>query len=110
MSIFYSHLIEIESVLLALDKMGLSNGEKRHLASLLDTSLHNAILDAILSKLSDSDKRAFLVKLNNEESLKIWEFLNQRIDKVEDIIKDVAEKLKEELHQDIKEAQILRKK
>lgn len=110
MSVFYSHLIEIESVLLELDKMELSPEEKKHLASLIDSSLRNAILDAVLSKLSDSDKRAFLIKLNSGEDKEIWEFLNQKLDKIEDTIKDVAKKLKEELHQDIREAHSLRSK
>lgn len=106
---FYSHLVEIDTLFLELDKMELSSEEKKHLSLLIDSSLHHAILDAILAKLSDSDKRAFLIELNSGEDPKIWEFLNQKIDKIEDTIKETARKLKEELHKDIKEAHNIRK-
>lgn len=106
---FYSYLIEIDSILFELDQMDLSDKEKEHLISLVDTSLHNTILDVVLSELSDSDKRVFLTKLTCEDNSRVWEFLNQRVDKIEDKIKKAAEDLKNELHQDIKEAHNLRK-
>lgn len=104
MSYFYSHLIEIESVIEELDKIGLSPEEKIHLAAMLDDSLHHTILDAIFSQLSDEDKRVFATHLSEGSHDKIWEFLNGKIDHVEDKIKDVAEELKNKLHKDIKEA------
>ncbi len=109
MSKFYTHLIEIDSLLVELDKMDLSSEEKKQLTSLIDASLHQTILDAIFSQLNPSDKRAFVAKLAHEEDAKIWEFLNQKVDKIEDKIKQAAQNLKEELHQDIKKAHSLRK-
>lgn len=107
---FYTHLIEIDSITMELDKMDLSLEEKKHLTQLIDASLHNTILDAVLSQLSDCDKRAFLTKLTYEDNTKIWEFLNQKVDKIEEKIKQAAGKLKEELYEDIRKAHTLRKK
>lgn len=105
---FYSHLIEIESIIVELDKMGLSKEEKIHLAHLVESNLQHTILDAILSQLKDHDKRAFMIHLNENKHDKIWKFLNERIDSVEDKIKKAAEGLKMELHKDLKDANKLK--
>ena len=60
---FYNNLIEIQSIIIELDKMDLSKEEKVHLATLLDSSLHHTILDAIFSELTDEDKKVFALHL-----------------------------------------------
>lgn len=101
---FYHHLIEIESLTLELDRLDLDEEQKIHLAVLVDSSLHHTILDAILSELTNADKRAFIQILNEDDHDKIWKFLNERVDNIEEKIKKVSEELKEELHKDIKAA------
>lgn len=115
MSYFYSHLVGIDSINFKLDEMDLSDEEKLQLAHLLDSSLHHTILDAILSQLSDRDKRVFINHLKEDDrdeqsssSSKIWKFLNEKIDGVEDKIKKSAEDLKLKLHEDLKKANKLR--
>lgn len=107
---FYSHLIEIDTLIVELDSMDLSEKEKLHLASLIDTNLHHAILDAIFSQLSDRDKTVFLEHLDSKDHQRIWKFLNGKIDKVKEKIKLAAKNLKEELHKDIKESKKLKGK
>lgn len=107
MKYFYTHLIEIESVIEELDKMDLSKEEKIHLSQLLDSSLHHTILDAIFSQLNEEDKKVFATYLQEGEHEKIWKFLNEKIDGVEDKIKKVAKDLKKELYKDLKEAKSL---
>lgn len=102
-SFFYSHLIEIETITSELGKMDLSEEEKLHLAELIDSSLHHTILDAILSQLQDQDKRVFLRHVTSGDDLKIWNFLNGKIEGVEEKIKKAAESLKGELHKDLRE-------
>ena len=104
---WYSHLVEIESIIIELDQMDLSHEEKLHLAKLVDSSLHHTVLDAVLSELSDSDKRKFVSHLNENDHDKIWKFLNEKVDNVEVKIKKVAEQLKKELAKDLKEAKKL---
>ncbi|OGE29351.1 hypothetical protein A2867_03290 [Candidatus Daviesbacteria bacterium RIFCSPHIGHO2_01_FULL_40_11] len=101
---FYSHLIEIESIVVELDKMDLTEEQKVHLTGLIDSSLHHTILDAVLSELSPQDKRVFLNHLQDGDHSKIWKFLNEKVDNIEDKIKTTADDLKEELKKDLKEA------
>lgn len=101
---FYSNLVEIESIIVELDKLDLSDEQRIHLASLIDSSLHHTVLDAILSELPSRDKRVFLVNLKENDHGKIWQFLNEKVDHIEDKIRKAAEDLKIELHKDLKEA------
>lgn len=101
---FYTHLIEIDSIIIELDKMDLSPEQKEHLADLLDSSLHHTILDAIMSELKEEDKKIFLKHALEDNHEKIWEFLNGRVDNIEDKIKKAADDLKVELHKDIQES------
>lgn len=99
---FYSHLIEVESVVIELDKLNLSTEEKIHLGQLIDSSLHHTILEAILSHLSEEDKKAFLKHIHESSHDKIWQFLHEKVENIEDKIKKVAEDLKKEIHEDIR--------
>lgn len=101
MKYFYSHLIELESTVIEFDKLNLSEEEKIHLTQLIDSSLHNTILEAILSQLQEEDKKVFLKHIHESSHDKIWQFLNEKVDHIEDKIKKVAEDLKKEIHEDI---------
>lgn len=100
---FYSHIIETESVVVRLDEMELKDDEKEHLQSLMESSLHHTILDAILTELSTSDKKLFLSALAQDNHQAIWTFLKDKIDGIEGKIQKVADELKKELHEDIDE-------
>ncbi|OGH11961.1 MAG: hypothetical protein A2857_05940 [Candidatus Levybacteria bacterium RIFCSPHIGHO2_01_FULL_36_15] len=100
---FYSHIIEIDSIILELNKLDLSESEKTHLITLIDSSIHHVVLDAILSELSPEDKKIFLEHLSSDEHDKIWQLLNGKIENIENKIKKAAEALKEELRKDIKD-------
>lgn len=104
MKYFFSHLIEIEQVLVELEKLDLSKDQKVHLASLIDSQLHDTILDAILSQLNDAEKRVFTQHLTEGDHHKIWKFLNDKINGVEDKIKEAANQLKHTLHKDLQRA------
>lgn len=101
---FYSQLIDINSIMIELDSLELSDKEKKHLAELFDSNLHHTILDSILSQLNDEDKEIFISHLRDGNHEKIWELLNSKVDKIKEKIIETAESLKKEMHQDIKEA------
>lgn len=107
---FYSHLIEIETLTTELDQLEMSDGEKAHLATLIDSSLHHTVLDAILSELSEEDKKVFMKHLSSEDHGKVWELLNEKVEDVEGKIKKSADELKTQLHKDVREAKIHVKK
>lgn len=105
MKYFFSEYIVIESLLEQLHDMDLSEEERHHLASLIDSSLHHAILDEVLSNLSEGDKKLFLKMLDeDQEGEKLKGFLESRIDNIEEKVKKVSDDLVEEMHKDIKEA------
>ena len=101
---FYTHLITLESINIEIDKMNLPDEERLHLAYLIDSSLHHTILDAVLSQLENKDKRMFMIYLRDGNHDKLWKFLNEKVDQLEDKIKKAADDLKDELHKDLKEA------
>lgn len=94
----------MESVFVELDKMDLEDHERVHLAKLIDSNLHNSIIEVILSELSEEDKYVFLKHLSKGKHDKLWEHLNSKVDNIEDKIKNVADDLKVELHKDIEES------
>lgn len=101
---FYSHLIEIDSLFIELDKLELTDEEKHHLAELIDANLHHTILDTILSQLPEEDKQKFMEHLSNNDKEKIWEHLNTKVENIEEKIKNAAADIKKLMHQDIEEA------
>jgi len=100
---FYSQIVETESVVVKLHDMKLKDDEKAHLVALMDSSLHHVILDAILSELSQGDKKLFLKELATDDHDAVWKFLRGKITGIEGKITKVADDLKKELHEDIKE-------
>lgn len=104
MKYFFSHIIEVESIIIELDKMDLNQEQKKHLTELIDSSLHHTVLDVVLSELQISDKRVFINHLKEGDHSKIWQFLNGKVDNIEDKIKKAADDLKLQLHKDLKEA------
>lgn len=105
MKYFYEEIIEIESVLIELDELELKDEHKKHLAKLVDSTIHHTVLDIILSKLPQEEKAVFLARLkNNPRDKELRKFLNTKVEGIEKDIKEAVEKLKKELHEDIKEA------
>lgn len=99
---FYQDLINTESLILSLSDLQLSEEERKHLLDLIDASLHHTVLDAILSELSEEDKKIFLKNLGTKDHKRVWEHLHTKVEKIEDKIKAAAEELQKELHKDIK--------
>lgn len=109
MPYFYSHVINLEVIIASLDSLNLEHKHKAHLSALVDTTIHNTILDLVLSKLSLEDREKFVKMVHtNPEDVNIMEFLDSKIEKVEDKIMVTVEELKRELHADISEAQNLK--
>ncbi len=105
---FYTKLITIEPLLQEMDSLDLSEEEREHLSNLIDSSLHHVILDQILSNLSDEDKKVFLKKFSdNPNDDKLLEFLNQKVENIEDKIKNVSDELVTKMHSDVKQSRRL---
>ena len=101
---FYSHLVKTETIAVRLSYLDMSDEERAHLLGLIDSSLHHAILDAVLSELSEQDKKKFLEHLGTGKHDRLWEFLNGKVDNIEEKIKKTADDLSDAIHKDIDEA------
>ncbi len=100
---FYSHLINTESLVIELDRMGFTKSQREHLIALIDSNLHHTVLELVLSELSEDDKKIFLGHVAKNEHDKIWELLDQKVDNIEEKIIKAGNELKEVLDKDIKE-------
>ena len=100
---FYSHLVETDSVVILINELDITDEEKAHLVALVDSQLHHTVLDAVLSELSEDDKKLFLKHLLHEDHDEVWKHLNTKVDNIEEKIKKAAEDLKKELHEDVKQ-------
>lgn len=106
MAYFYSHLIEIDTLTMNLGELDLTDDQRKHLAALVDSTIHQEILDLVLEKLSSEDKKAFVQRIKNDPHNKeLMTFLQSKVDNIEEEIKKTAERLKKELHEDIVQVQ-----
>lgn len=99
---FFSHLVDIEGLIIEIDSFSLPDEEKAELKSLIHENIYHSVLDSILSEMTEEDKRVFLSHLASDEHDKIWEFVNKKVLFIEDKIKKAAEDIKEEIHKDVK--------
>ena len=105
---FYTHIIDTSTLSLELGDMDLTPEERMHLVSLMDSNIHHTVLDLVLSELSESDKKIFLLHVAEGQHDKVWKFLKEKTKNIEDKIKKAADDLKTELYKDIKEAKSIR--
>lgn len=99
---FYSHIVEINLLEVEIDNLNLSKHEREHLYTIIHSSLHHTVLDTILSELSESNKKKFLMHIASDDHAKIWLHLKENISYVEEKIKNATGKLLREFHRDIK--------
>jgi len=101
---FYSHLIEIHEIYLSVSEMELKDEERNHLLSLAEANIHATVINTVLPKLSEEDKKVFLKNLvaNNHEET--WKHLLSNARDIEAKIHQSLKDLKKELLKDIEEA------
>ncbi len=100
---FYSNIVDTASISIELAEIDLTPQERMHLISLAESNVHHAVLDTVLSQLREEDKKEFLTHVIHENHDKVWEFLKEKTQDIEEKIKKTAEELKEELKKDILE-------
>lgn len=100
---FYSYHVEIESVIVEINSLDIKETEKKHLIDLAESHIHHAVLDTVLSELSDEDKKTFLSHLNARDHTRTWKFINSVVENAEEKIVAAAAKVKKELLSDIRE-------
>lgn len=98
---FYSHLVDINSIAGELEGLQITESEKEELLDIAHIHLHQTIIDAILQELTESDKKKFLELVAHGEDDKVWNHLNEKVEKIEDKITKAAKQTKIELKKDI---------
>ena len=98
---FYSETVDFSWVLAELGNLDITEGEKKELVDIAHAHLHQIIQDAILSELSERDKKIFLANLEYENHERTWKHLNEKVEKVEEKIMKAAEDLKRNLRSDL---------
>lgn len=98
---FYSHLTDTDSLTSDLGELELTEGQKKELMEIAHIHTHQAVVDAILSQLSEDDKKKFLELLAAGANDEIWKHLNEKVSKIEDTITQVAKQVKKELREDV---------
>ena len=110
---FYHSVVETSSISIALAELDMNHEERKHLVSLVEENLHHAILDSVLSELSDKDKQEFVELYAQGDDEKIWKLLKSRVDNIEDkiILEQIHKQIRvliEELPYDQREVVIMR--
>lgn len=100
---FYSHLIEVHEIYLSISEMELSDQERNHLVSLTEANIHATVINTVLPKLSEEDKKIFLKNLVADKHEETWKHLLAKVQGAEDKIHKSLKELREELLRDIKE-------
>lgn len=100
---FYHHIIQIDSVHIALSDLDLAPHEKDHLITIVEENIYHSVVDTLLSELINQDKKTLLVLLSQKEPDhgEIWNFIHFNIDDAEIKIKKTIEKLLKKIHEDI---------
>lgn len=107
---FYSHLVEIDSIVLELDKLEMTSQERKHLIEIIDSSLYHTIIDAILSELQEEeDKKVFLLNSSSSDHEKVWKHLEKKIENIEEKIISASDKLKKDFFEDVKKISLSQK-
>ena len=100
---FYSHLVSLDQFIVILDGLTLSDEERIHLVTIIQSNIHYTIVDLVLSHLSSDDKKIFLHIVQNNEHKKTWQFLQTKTNGLEEKILNIVEELKKELSANINE-------
>ena len=101
---FYSHIVTTEDISLSLGDLDMPSEDRIKLIELAHETLHHEILGSMLDHLSEDDKKEFLLHLSSDDHQKAWIILKNNVQDAEDIIIAISEKVKKQIHTDIKKA------
>lgn len=99
---FFSHLVEVQILESEIDSFELPDAEKDELKHLVHENIYHSVLDAILSEMTEEDKKVFLSHLVSDDQNQIWGFVNKKVLFIEDKIKKAADEITTEIHKDVK--------
>ncbi|MFS8158648.1 MAG: hypothetical protein ACMG6E_00275 [Candidatus Roizmanbacteria bacterium] len=75
--------------------------EKKHLQTIIISTIHHSVIDLILSELPESQKKTFLLLLSDNNHDEIWILISAHVKEPEKKIKNTVESLRKDLLTDI---------
>lgn len=102
---FYTHLVEIDTIRLELDRLSIQSAEREELIMIIHESLHHVVIDLVLTELTSSDRKLFLSYVMQGCHDEIWILLEQKIEKPEEKMRNAIKSFVIELHRDIEDLQ-----
>lgn len=101
---FYTHLVEVEEIYLEIEKLEITKGNKKYLSTLVESSVHHTIVNAVLSELPNDQKKLVINHLLKKNHHGVWKVIGPKKDLVENKIKKTFKELKNEILKDIKDS------
>jgi len=98
---FYSHIIEIDTLIIEIKKLDFPEPEKNNLVTLVDNTIYHKVIDVVLSELGEEDKQLFLKLLAQDQHKDIWDHLKDKVIDIEDKIKTAVNELIEDFRKDL---------
>lgn len=102
---FYTHLIEIEPIMVTLDEITFSDDQKKEVMTIVEKTTHYVVMDTLLSELSGVDKKKFLSHVVKDDHEKVWDLVTKKIVDAERKIRSVIRDAHLSIIDDIKKHQ-----
>lgn len=99
MKLFYDHLIiEIDQVYAEIELLTVNEKRKQNLKTIIDETIHHAVLDTILSHLEKRHHQKFLVSFYDSPNDPLHlSFLKSKVEEIEDRIQQTAKELRKNM-------------
>ena len=102
MSALVEAFFERKNIILELNMLGIKDNEREKLLKITDELAELRFLNVILGKLEEKDKELFLEQVHNGRPEILAEFLREKIGNVEELVKEHAVDLEQEVIEDIR--------
>lgn len=103
MSALVEAFFKKDNIILELNMLDIKDDEREKLLKLADDLAELRFLNVILGKLEEKDKELFLDQIHSGQPEILAEFLREKIDDVEELIKKHAVDLEQEVIEDIRD-------
>lgn len=105
MSILIETFFNKDNITVELENLNMEKREKEQILKIADELAEYKFLNAILEKLEEEDKELFLERMHGGTPEAVAEFLHERIEDIEEILKENALGLELEIIEDIQSLQ-----
>ena len=84
---FYSHIIDLNDLVVLLDPLELQPEEKEELLIIAHATVHHVIVDTVLIYLPEEEHTRFLDNLGRDAPTKTWRHLKEHVEGLDEKVK-----------------------